>query len=119
MVEAFWAVLDVDRYTFWVVCSFVGFVAWLISVMLGSWTVGVLFSPVLLFCGFAGTMLVKSGILTPTGDKDTNIAVAAALGVFAALSVLLIGMAISVVMAERKGRRTKGMAHLALPKRAE
>jgi hypothetical protein len=119
MVEAFWAVLDIDRYTFWVVCSFVGFVAWLISVMLGSWTVGVLFSPVLLFCGFAGTMLVKSGIVVPTGDKDTNIAVAAALGVFAALSVLLIGMAISVVLAERKGRRTKGMAHLALPQRSE
>ncbi len=119
MVDAFWTLFAVDRYTFLLVCSLVVAVCCLINFTLGSNKLAHTFAPVLLLSGLAANNVFKSGFVLLSGDKDTNIAIASAIGVFIALVFMLIALWISAVLSDRKARRTEGMPHLKLPPRAE
>jgi hypothetical protein len=119
MLDAFWSLFAVDQYTLIVVCSLVAAVCWLINLTLGSYALAFGFAPVLLLSGLAANQVLRAGFMVQVGDKDTNIALASAVGVFVALVLMLIALWISVQMSDRKSRRLEGMPHLDLPRRAE
>lgn len=115
MLDAFWTLFDTDRYTLMVVCSLVAPICWLIKITMGSSGYAICFAPFLVVSGLAANRFLLTSVVLPSSDKDTNIALASAIGVFVALVLLLIASWISVILSERRSRRMKILGPIDLP----
>lgn len=107
MQDVLWKILQVDQYTITVVLSLVAIVFCLIRVMLDSFTLAVIFTPILLFGGLAANYLFRVSYVSSVADKDTEVVIASAVGILAAMVLMLIALWMSIVMSDHRSRRRK------------
>jgi len=122
MHDILWKITQVDQYTITVVLSLVAIVFCLIRVMLDSFTLAVIFTPILLFGGLAANYLFRVFYVSSIADKDTEVVIASAVGILAAMVLMLIALWLSMVMSDHRSRRRKPrplLPHTGAPAPAE
>ena len=96
--------LTIDDYTRMVVFCTVVTALWLVRTMTESTALTVLFSPAILFGALAANYLFRINFVVASGDKDTDVVVASAIGVLLALILMLLASRIAIAMGERRSR---------------
>lgn len=110
MHDALWKMTQVDDYTLTVAVALVVIVFALIRTMVDSFTMAVVFTPVLMFGALAANYLFRVYYITPSIDKDTDVVIASAVGILAAMLLLLIAVWLSIIMSERRSRLSNPLA---------
>ena len=105
MLDAFYLLISVDEFTLITAVGSVAVVFWLIRQMVESTMLAVVCAPVLILGALAANYLFRSYFVIASQDKDANVVVASAIGVLAALLLMLIGIWISASMSERRARK--------------
>ena len=108
-----------DQYTVWTAVFFVAIAYALIREILQSATLALVSVPILMVGALAANYLFTVNLLIPTNDKDANVAVASAVGVIAALTLLLLALWISVLRSERRTDKKKLKPLIDLPPSGE
>ena len=96
--------LTIDDYTRWVVFCAVVAALWIVKTMTESTALAVIFSPAILFGALAANYLFRINFVVASGDKDTDVVVASAIGVLLALVLMLVASRIAITMGERRSR---------------
>lgn len=112
MHDALWRMTQVDQYTMTVVVLLVATVFCLIRTVLDSFLMAVVFTPVMLVGGLAANFLFRTFYVPTTTDKDTEVVIASAVGVLAALVLMLLATWLTILMSDYRSRRRKPMALL-------
>ncbi len=107
MHDILWKIMQVDQYTITVVLCLVAIVFCLIRVMLDSFTLAVIFTPILLFGGLAANYLFRVFYVSSIADKDTEVVIASAVGILAAMVLMLVALWMSILMSDHRSRRRK------------
>ena len=113
MEQYFWKLVWVDAFTWCIVLMYWAMVTWALHVLLNRAVLGFVFAPLLIFGGLAGNYLLRAGQIVPAVDKDTHVAMAAAIGVFGSVLMFATALCIVVAINHRKERRIEGMPILA------
>jgi len=111
MRDVLWTVMQnlthTDEYVFVVVFGLAAVVLSLISSMLQSYTLAVLYAPILVIGGLAANYLFRVFFITTTHDKDSQVVIASAVGILVAMVLLLLATWLSSLMSERRSRKRK------------
>lgn len=107
MHDILWKMTQVDQYTITVVLALVAVVFSLIRVMFDSFTLAVVFTPILLFGGLAANYLFRVYYISATTDKDTEVVIASAVGILAAMVLMMIAVWMSILMSDYRWRHRK------------
>ena len=110
MQDLFWQLKDTDTFTVYTTLAFVAIVFWFIREIVGSPGLALLSVPFLMAGGVLAPVFLAQEMITLSYDKDVNVAMATALGVFAALSAVLVCKWLFTVLGEFRVRRTKLVA---------
>ena len=111
IIEALQKLGDVNTFTVVVVIGLVALANWLIKLLTDSTGFAILFTPAMIIGALAANYVFFEYYLTPTQDKNSNIVIASALGVLAAMIFMLL--ATCAVVAISDSRRKKVSARLA------
>lgn len=109
IIEALQKLGDVNTFTIVVVIGLVAIANWLIKLLTDSTGFAILFTPAMIFGALAVNYLFFEYYVTPTQDKNSNIVVASALGVLAAMVFMLLATRAVVALSDtrRKSISTK------------
>lgn len=111
IIEALQKLGDVSTFTVVVVIGLVAIANWLIKLLTDSTGIAILFTPAMIFGALAANYLFFEYYVTPTGDKNSNIVIASALGVLTAMLFMLLATRAIVGMSD--SRRKKVSSRLA------
>ncbi len=111
IIEALQKLGDVNTFTVVVVIGLVALANWLIKLLTDSTGFAILFTPAMIIGALAANYVFFEYYLTPTQDKNSNIVIASALGVLAAMIFMLLATCAVVAMSD--SRRKKVSARLA------
>jgi uncharacterized membrane protein len=98
-----------DDYTCAIIGVFVCAAVLLIREIVSSTGLALFSAPILLIGSIAANYLFRTKFIYATVDKDTNVVVATAIGLIAAMVLLLISIWVSVLLSERSSTRKKLM----------
>jgi hypothetical protein len=107
MPDLLWQLKDVSSFTISMSLVFAGVVFWFIREIVGAPMLAMLSVPLLLAGGVLMPIVFQSQMIALSYDPDTNVAAATAVGVLAALVVLVIGKWLWMVVRERQVRQIK------------
>lgn len=107
MQDFIYSLYALDRYTLTIAVCFVAVAFWLIHEIAGSTSLAVLSAPIMIGGALATNYLFGIYYIFPTTDKDTNVVVACAVGVIAAMVLVLSALAISILLSEARSKRRR------------
>ena len=100
IIEALQKLGDVNTFTVIVVIGLVAIANWLIKLLTDSTGFAILFTPAMILGALAANYLFFEFYLMPTQDKNSNIVIASALGVLAAMAFMLLATRAVVGMSD-------------------
>jgi uncharacterized membrane protein len=105
IIEALQKLGDVNTFTVIVVIGLVAIANWLIKLLTDSTGFAILFTPAMIFGSLAANYLFVEYYVTPTQDKNSNIVIASALGVLAAMGFMLLATRGVVAISDRRRKK--------------
>lgn len=102
----------VDDYTLTVILVLAAIVFGLIRTLVDSFSLAVIFAPMLVLGGLAANYLFRVFYISATPDKDSEVVIASAVGILVALVLLLMATWLSAVMSERRSRNKRVLVGL-------
>jgi hypothetical protein len=105
IIEALQKLGDVNTFTVVVVIGLVAIANWLIKLLTDSTGFAILFTPAMIFGALAANYLFFEYYITPTQDKNSNIVIASAMGVLAAMVFMLLATRAVVGMSDRRRKK--------------
>ena len=115
MLEAYYLLTAMDQFTMICALGAVGLAFWLIRSVIGSTALAVVSAPVLIIGALAANYLFQAHFVIAANDKDTNVVVASAVGVLIAMILMLIGIWVTVIMADIRQKNKGEMTMPELP----
>ena len=109
MYDTIYALSTFDRFTLVVVGVIVSMAIGLVREITDSTGLAFVAAPALLLGGLLANYMFRTQYVIATIDKDANIVIATAIGVVAALVLLLVAIWIGVVLSEHRSSKRKFM----------
>jgi hypothetical protein len=107
MQDLLWQLKDIDSFTIWVTAAFAAAVFWFIREIVGTPVLALFSVPILMGGGILAPLIFRNHMITLSYDKDANVAAMSAIGVLAALVLIVTAKWTLMVFKERRVRQTK------------
>ncbi len=114
MEDAFYAIIQTDRYSLVVVSTFAIVAFCLIREIITSTAMAMFSAPVMFLGGLIANHLFRSYSIIAVNDKDTNVVVASAVGILSALILMLLLIWLTVLWSERRSKKNRALRGLPL-----
>lgn len=105
LLEALQKLGDVNTFTAVVVIGLVALANWLIKLLTDSTGFAILFTPAMIVGALAVNYLFVEFYITPTPDKNSNVVIASAMGVLAAMLFMLLATRGVVGLGDRRRKK--------------
>ena len=105
LLEAVQKLGDVNTFTVVVVIGLVAIANWLIKLLTDSTGFAILFTPAMIVGALAVNYLFVEFYITPTPDKNSNVVIASAMGVLAAMLFMLLATRGVVGLGDRRRKK--------------
>ncbi len=96
---------DVNTFTVVVVIGLVALANWLIKLLTDSTGFAILFTPAMIIGALAANYLFVEYYIAPTPDKNSNVVIASAMGVLAAMVCMLLATRGVVGLGDRRRKK--------------
>lgn len=96
---------DVNTFTVVVVIGLVAIANWLIKLLTDSTGFAILFTPAMIVGALAANYLFVEFYIAPTPDKNSNVVIASAMGVLAAMLFMLLATRGVVGLGDRRRKK--------------
>lgn len=107
MQDLLWQIRDTDAFTFYVAAAFVAAVFWFIREIVDAPVLAIVSVPFLLLGGILAPIGFRTAMVTLTHDRDTNVAATVAVGVVAALILIVSIKWLWALLLEHQARRAR------------
>lgn len=104
-LEALQKLGDVNTFTVVVVIGLVAIANWLIKLLTDSTGFAILFTPAMIVGALAANYLFVEYYIAPTPDKNSNVVIASAMGVLAAMLFMLLATRGVVELGDRRRKK--------------
>jgi hypothetical protein len=107
MQDLLWELRDTEAFTVTMAVAFTAAVFWFIRVIVEAPGLAIVSVPLLMAGGIVSPVIFRSAMVTLAYDKDANIAAMVAIGVVAALGLIIAFKWLWAVILDHQVRRTR------------
>jgi hypothetical protein len=107
MQDLLWQIRETDAFTFYIAIAFVAAVFWFIREIVSAPVLAIVSVPFLLLGGILAPIGFRRAMVSLTYDRDTNTAATVAVGVVAALLVIVSVKWLWALLLEHQARRAR------------
>jgi hypothetical protein len=107
VTDLFWQLYELDAFAYYMTAALTIAVCWFVRELVGSTMLALLAAPVLMAAGLGAHLAFRAGMITLAIDKDSNVAMMSAIGVFVGLMLVVSCKWLLTLWKEHRVHNTK------------